>query len=162
MKEKESAVYFGLSEKFYVYSPFYRNGNQKHTNIIICVVEKTKILTINQWDHERGHILHVFSHVHTTKQKKTTACIYDLDLLPFWTLFVIPFLRKATKKSTSHIASKVEQSQTLSKTHLTRGVRGVTEMLIELSKNKILKLCIPVVTRLFMNLYNTHTHTQTS
>lgn len=82
--ERESAVYFGLREKFYVYSPFYRNGNQKHTNIIICVVEKTKILTINQWDHERGHILHVFSHVvHTTKQKKTTACIYDLDLLPF-------------------------------------------------------------------------------
>lgn len=35
-------------------------------------------------------------------------------------------------------------------------------MLIELSKEKILKLCIPVVTRLFMNLYNTHTHTQTS
>lgn len=40
--ERESAVYFGFREKFYVYSPFYRNGNQKQTNIIIHVVEKNK------------------------------------------------------------------------------------------------------------------------
>lgn len=63
--ERESAVYFGFREKFYVYSPFYRNGNQKQTNIIIHVVEKNKNLNNKPVGSQtRSHFTRFFTRTH--------------------------------------------------------------------------------------------------
>lgn len=81
--ERKSAVYFGLWEKFYVYSPFYRNGNQKkkneHNNP--CCRENKNLNNKPVGSRMRSNFTRFFTRTHY--QTKTTACIYDLDLLPF-------------------------------------------------------------------------------